>query len=263
MTDFTQYKLGAHPSPRDTRDYHIAAVSSAHVAKLPTIFNLENRPEMPPITDQGQEGCCVGHAVKGVMGFLAAKAGKHRDISSRDSYELGREEYPVSGEGCVPKAALDAGRKVGYCLEADRPYLAQRPTSPGPDAALHRGENHVASYAFAPTDVGSLKSALVDADAPLLMQIEVVDGFYSPSADGRVAYSGAKRGGHEMSIVGYDDLKQAWRIRNSWGTGWGQRGYAWLPYAYPLVEAQTVKGQFTEAPVVLPWWVALFPWLFH
>ncbi len=25
-------------------------------------------------------------------------------------------------------------------------------------------------------------------------------------------------------------------IRNSWGTGWGDRGYGWLPYDYVLNE---------------------------
>lgn len=48
-------------------------------------------------------------------------------------------------------------------------------------------------------------------------------------------------GGHAMLIVGYDDARPclpagskpgAWRIRNSWGTGWGDGGYGWLPYEY-------------------------------
>lgn len=44
--------------------------------------------------------------------------------------------------------------------------------------------------------------------------------------------------------VGYDDAKKiknkqcnktttgALLIRNSWGTGWGDQGYGWLPYDY-------------------------------
>ena len=32
--------------------------------------------------------------------------------------------------------------------------------------------------------------------------------------------------------VGYDDAKQWFIIRNSWGTGWGMKGYFTLPYAY-------------------------------
>ena len=36
--------------------------------------------------------------------------------------------------------------------------------------------------------------------------------------------------GHCIVIVGYDDTKQAWLIRNSWGTGWGTNGYGWFGY---------------------------------
>ena len=32
--------------------------------------------------------------------------------------------------------------------------------------------------------------------------------------------------------VGYDDSKQVFRVMNSWGSGWGQKGFFTLPYAY-------------------------------
>jgi C1A family cysteine protease len=52
--------------------------------------------------------------------------------------------------------------------------------------------------------------------------------------------------GHAIVAVGYDDGKKikntvcnrettgALLIRNSWGTGWGDKGYGWLPYDYVL-----------------------------
>jgi C1A family cysteine protease len=46
-------------------------------------------------------------------------------------------------------------------------------------------------------------------------------------------------GGHAVLAVGYDDHHRcpnagegALRIRNSWGTDWGDDGYGWLPYQY-------------------------------
>ena len=38
------------------------------------------------------------------------------------------------------------------------------------------------------------------------------------------------QGGHAMTIVGYDERKQAFRLINSWGKGWGDHGYAWISY---------------------------------
>jgi hypothetical protein len=41
--------------------------------------------------------------------------------------------------------------------------------------------------------------------------------------------------GHAMLVVGYDDGAAGqghYIVRNSWGTGWGDAGYAYLPYDY-------------------------------
>ncbi|MBN2538019.1 PQQ-binding-like beta-propeller repeat protein [candidate division WOR-3 bacterium] len=48
---------------------------------------------------------------------------------------------------------------------------------------------------------------------------------------------GSNRGGHYVTLVGYDDARPtndgpgAFRMVNSWGTGWGNRGYGWMSYA--------------------------------
>ena len=35
---------------------------------------------------------------------------------------------------------------------------------------------------------------------------------------------------HAILIVGWDDDKNAWLIKNSWGTEWGEDGYMWIDY---------------------------------
>jgi len=39
-------------------------------------------------------------------------------------------------------------------------------------------------------------------------------------------------GGHAMLIVGYDDDRQVFIVRNSFGRKWGLQGYCLIPYAY-------------------------------
>jgi C1A family cysteine protease len=40
---------------------------------------------------------------------------------------------------------------------------------------------------------------------------------------------------HFVVIVGWDDAKGAWRIKNSWGTGWGEGGFAWIKWGANLI----------------------------
>jgi C1A family cysteine protease len=42
----------------------------------------------------------------------------------------------------------------------------------------------------------------------------------------------ASIGGHAVIAVGYDDSQNWFIVRNSWGVGWGMKGYFTLPYAY-------------------------------
>jgi C1A family cysteine protease len=65
--------------------------------------------------------------------------------------------------------------------------------------------------------------------------------FMRPKAGGLVGYPKPKSklsGGHAIAAAGYDDDleidgdKGALLIRNSWGTGWGAEGYAWMSYRY-------------------------------
>jgi C1A family cysteine protease len=39
-------------------------------------------------------------------------------------------------------------------------------------------------------------------------------------------------GGHAVMAAGYDDNKNAFIVRNSWGDAWGQKGYFYMPYDY-------------------------------
>ena len=45
---------------------------------------------------------------------------------------------------------------------------------------------------------------------------------------------------HIVIIIGWDNYKQGWLIRNSWGKNWGDDGYAWIKYTTNHIVKQAV-----------------------
>ena len=47
-----------------------------------------------------------------------------------------------------------------------------------------------------------------------------------------------RTGGHAMTVVGYDDRKQAIKVINSYGAAWGDGGFGWIAYDTFLRDAK-------------------------
>ncbi|MBL8170636.1 MAG: hypothetical protein JNJ50_20920 [Acidobacteria bacterium] len=76
--------------------------------------------------------------------------------------------------------------------------------------------------------VEQLKQALIE-HGPLAMPIRG-DACFSVYQGG--VFNGRKSGNpnHVMVLIGWDDEKQAWLIKNSWGEEWGEKGFGWVAY---------------------------------
>jgi C1A family cysteine protease len=76
-----------------------------------------------------------------------------------------------------------------------------------------------------------MKSALASG-YPFSIGVAIYQSFESQSValSGMVPMPNTRNeqmlGGHAMSVVGYDDGKSCFLVRNSWGHGWGIRGLA-------------------------------------
>ena len=60
---------------------------------------------------------------------------------------------------------------------------------------------------------------------------------------------------HAIMLVGWDDTKGtagAWKMKNSWGTGWGNGGYAWIAYGADSVGTEAFWVAAQPLPPVPP-----------
>ncbi|MCL6265063.1 C1 family peptidase [Flagellimonas myxillae] len=79
--------------------------------------------------------------------------------------------------------------------------------------------------------IGEIKSALVkhgaliaalNASSTAFQRYNSESGILQDNNTGRVT--------HAINIVGWDDGKGAWLIKNSWGEKWGHQGFGWVKY---------------------------------
>lgn len=88
------------------------------------------------------------------------------------------------------------------------------------------------------TDVNTMKGALVQFKWPIIVGLNVTNSFRQMWWNGGywIKNDVFSEGGHAVCIVGYDDTKTfngkrgMFKCQNSWGAGFGDRGYFWVSY---------------------------------
>lgn len=95
----------------------------------------------------------------------------------------------------------------------------------------------------------------IDAIGPIVCYFEVWDDFWVWDFGSGKPYRkspGANYvGNHAVLIVGYDEIQQAWIIRNSWGPWWGQKGYGLIGYGEVNIDMWSKMGLNNVSPD--PW----------
>ena len=92
-------------------------------------------------------------------------------------------------------------------------------------------------------DYRAVEQSIEQLKAALIQGFPVVFGFtvYESFESDDVAKTGLMPmpkdgekilGGHAVAVVGFDDSKKLFTIRNSWGSGWGDKGYFFMPYEF-------------------------------
>lgn len=189
-----------------------------------------------PILDQGNCGSCVAFAAVGVLETQYKISSLFPNFNVKFSPQ---HLFACGGGACnygwTPGGAAGFLQRSGIPDEACMPYISG---ATGQDVACRatcadasQRTFRISSYST-PTrgshNVEAVKRAL--QQGPLVTTLTVYADFMAYAGGVYKHTSGEYEGGHAISIVGYDDTKNAFIIRNSWGQGWGENGFAYVDY---------------------------------
>ena len=230
---------------RDTLDPRDHIYQLASIPQLAASVDLRNY--CSAIENQGNLGSCTGNAIAGMIELLDRKPG------GKGALEISRlfiyyQERVIEGSvrydaGAYIRDGLKAVNQYGAPLENLWPYTINRfATKPTTQAYNDAANRKVTGYARC-TDFAAVKNALA-AGNPVVVGFNVYDSFESAwstiphgqAGSGMMPYPNTATeqllGGHAVCIVGYNDTLNGGRFicRNSWGTGWGDNGYFYMPY---------------------------------
>lgn len=244
-------RFGTAPeSPHDDRDHEIRTYLAGRpqAATLPDevgTINAEIHRRWLPITDQGQEGSCTGHAMRNTKGVnerrhrSTSARGRVPDFSPRGAYHLAKQEggYPDE-EGAYMRDVVKAANHIGVPREKDWPYVAMPPGPAGDPISRwlqYARPWKIGAYARTRTLEEMLTS--LQQIGPLFIAMSLHESFFEPDSRGYIpAPSGQDVGGHAMCLLAAKQSERRFLVANSWGTSWGTGGYCWVDFDHFLTQ---------------------------
>lgn len=142
---------------------------------------------------------------------------------------------PIDCDGCRPSVAVSCLRDRGLVALEEWPETAANLVTIPPEDIFARAEGATVDAYYRIPDGGDvaegLRQALARGYLPIFaMSVDTrYENIGSEVYDGA---GGAVLGNHAQCIVGFSAVLDAFKVLNSWGTSFGQGGFAWIASSF-------------------------------
>lgn len=212
-------------------------------------LKVDLRPYCPTVGNQGKIESCVGWAV-GYGALTIARAIQNdwtdkRYITAQANSALFIYNQIKQDENCGRGAKIDEAMELvtdkGTCLAKHFDRDVNNCTKTVNREILREAKDYIVSNyvtLFGKKDdpdvkVHKVRKALADGN-PVIVGLKILKNFTTLKADNKYWHPNIGRqiavGGHAMVVVGYNERFGAFRLMNSWGKEWGQKGFIWIRY---------------------------------
>jgi C1A family cysteine protease len=229
----TRNLTGWKRQKEDPRDYKFKL---DRTIKLPPSASVAKY--LSPCRDQKNIGACVSFAITGAIEALENKnKDKLVGLSELFVYWGGRviEGTELIDDGLEIRDGLRSVIRNGVCSRLLWPYKSSILFKKPSQKCFDEGSNHQLISYYAVNTLQGLKQAIYQG-YPVVCGIDCFESILSDEAEEtgivEMPLDGEEsQGGHAIVLTEYDNNKQRFTFRNSWGS-WGKAGNGYLPYAY-------------------------------
>jgi cathepsin L len=176
------------------------------------------------IKDQGQCGSCWAFSTTGsVEGIVQLRHGHLTSLSEQELVDCGGSYGNAGCNGGLMDNAFKYVEAKGLCTESAYPYTGKDGTCKSTSCTMST-DSKITSY----KDVTHTENALgaaVDGQ-PISIAIEADQSGFQLYKSGVFCGVCGQNLDHGVLLVGYGtDTSDYWKVKNSWGTSWGEQGY--------------------------------------
>ncbi|XP_074267615.1 vignain-like [Silene latifolia] len=208
----------------------------AKVDQVPASVDWRLKGAVVPIKDQGQCGSCWAFStVVAVEGINQIKTGKLISLSEQQLVDCDTTQNQGCNGGLMTSAFDFIKRKHGITTEDIYPYTARDGRCKVKTNAL---KVTIDGHELVPeNDEDALLKAV--ANQPVSVAIDAGGQDFQFYSEGVFTGSCGTELDHGVAVVGYGatvDGTKYWIVRNSWGQGWGEKGYIRMQRGVPAKE---------------------------
>jgi len=231
--------LRDRPDFRD-RKYHEHKLAADRKRTLPKIVDHRGK-NMPIIFDQGETSSCTAQAISPLLQF-GRRIHKMPDMAPSRLFMYYNtrviENSVEFDNGAEIRDVIKTLSNDGYVSEDSWPFQEEKIFEQPPRALYNVAlRNRIADYYRIHNErLEDIKSCLA-AGHLVVFGFSVYSSFYEADSNGGyVPYPNVNNdeslGGHAVLLVGYDDTKKVFIVRNSWGLESGDKGYYYMQYKH-------------------------------
>jgi len=228
------------------KNNRVAPADYEKLEALPDSVDWRTKGAVTKVKDQGQCGSCWTFATTGVLeGWYQISKGKLLSFSEQQIVDCDKNDDGCDGGD--PVEALTYTATNGLDLELTYPYKAEDGTCKFKKAVAIKTNG--ASNLVTAQNTDALKTALVAQ--PVSVAIEADEDVFQLYSSGVIKSGCGDSLDHAVLAVGYTtvDKDEAFIVKNSWGTSWGQEGYVYLSTSDKLNNGNGACGILSQ-PVV-------------